>query len=407
MNALCEELGRPQDRYRTLHVVGTNGKSSVTVMTAALLEAQGLRSGACISPHVFRWSERIRIGGKEIGEEPFAAAVERVAAAIETVEARLNGGKRGEEGERITQFEAAIAASFVAFAEAGVDVAVIEAGLGGRLDATNVIGSTATALTSVGLDHVEWLGETLAAIATEKLAVLREGTTLVSGELDPAICGLARRTARDRSATWVDASADPRAATLLTSEGGGAPVPYLAKDAAVALALAETLTGPIELDLAREALGRIRLPGRAETLAGDPPLIVDAAHNEQGARALAEALPALAAGRPVHGCLSMLADKDARGVVAALAPALSSLVSTAAEPGAAMGRPGAVATDPALIAVLATELGIPATAIADPDLAIEECLRRARMDGGMALCAGSHYLLRHAWTARNDQSFSR
>lgn len=400
MEALCDELGRPQDSYRTVHVVGTNGKSSVTVMAAALLEARGLRSGACVSPHVHRWAERTRIGTTEVEAVAFEAAVGRVGVAIEAVQARGGGG------ERVTQFEAAVAASFVAFAEAGVEVAVIEAGLGGRLDATNVIDSTATALTSVGLDHVEWLGESLAEIAGEKLAVLRDGSTLVVGALDSEIGELARRTAAKRSARLIDA-ADDAPVSDHVHPGENLAVPYLAKDAAVAIALAETITGPIDARHAGETLAQVRLPGRAEVIAGDPPLIVDAAHNEQGARALAEALPALAAGRPVHGCLSMLADKDARGVTAALAPALSSLLATAAEPGPAMGRPGAVAADPALLAVLATELGLPATVISDPDRAVAACLRRALDDGGVALCAGSHYLLRHAWTARHDPNCSR
>lgn len=390
MLALCEELGRPQDRYRTLHVVGTNGKSSVTVMAAALLEGTGMKTGACISPHVYRWSERTRISGREIDSAAFEQAVERVAAAIDSVE------KGFEDGERITQFEAAIAASLVAFAEAEVDVAVIEAGLGGRLDATNVIGSTATALTSVGLDHVQWLGESLAEIATEKLAVLRPGTTLVIGELAPEIERLARATAAERDASVVEA-------------GGGeaGPVPYLARDAAVAVSLAEAVSGPLDRELVHEALAGLRLPGRAEVLPGDPPLIVDAAHNEQGARALAEALPALAGGRPVHGCVSMLADKDAEAVISALSPALASIVCTAADPGAAMGRPGAVAADPEHLVQLAAGLGLHAVAVPEPDLAIEKCLENARDAAGVALCAGSHYLLRHAWTARKDQSFSR
>ncbi|MCB1008417.1 MAG: bifunctional folylpolyglutamate synthase/dihydrofolate synthase, partial [Acidobacteria bacterium] len=129
MRALCAELGEPQRRFESLHVVGTNGKSSVTTMCAALLSGTGKRTGACISPHAWRWSERTRIDGEEIGAAAFAGAVAEVAAAIDVVE-------RDAGGERVTQFEAAIAASFVAFARAEVDVAVVEAGLGGRLDAT-------------------------------------------------------------------------------------------------------------------------------------------------------------------------------------------------------------------------------------------------------------------------------
>ena len=168
-------LGFPQRRFASIHVVGTNGKSSVTRMAAALLEAHGVRAGAYVSPHVSLWSERVLIGSEPIGPEEFAAAVGRTAEAARVVERTL------EEGEAVTQFEMATAAAFLALALAGVEVAVIEAGLGGRLDATNVIPSRVTALTSIGLEHTEWLGGSEEEIAAEKLAVLRDHSTLVAG----------------------------------------------------------------------------------------------------------------------------------------------------------------------------------------------------------------------------------
>lgn len=395
MRALCAALGRPQDRYRTLHVVGTNGKSSVATMTAALLHGAGLRSGACISPHVWRWAERTRIDGVEIAPEAFAAATATVAEAIAKVEPEL------ADGERITQFEAAVAVSFVALADAGVDVAVVEAGLGGRLDATNVIDSSATALTSVGRDHVEYLGPAERDIATEKLAVLRPRTTLVTGRLEPEIAALARTVAAERDCELI--VAPPLGAAALP----GGMVPYIERNAAVAAALAATITGPATDAAVADALAHAALPGRAEMLAGDPPAIADAAHNEAGARALAEALPALAGGRPVFGCLAVLADKDAAAIAAALAPGLQACLCTAAEPGPAMGRPGARALDPAELARLVAAAGIVAEAEADPAVAVERTAALARDRGGVALFAGSHYLLRYVWTARHAQSFSR
>ena len=395
MRALCAELGRPQDRYRTLHVVGTNGKSSVAAMTAALLGHRGMRTGACISPHVWRWAERTRIDGAEIDGTAFAAAAERVAAAIEAVEPGFEGG------EQVTQFEAAIAVSFVAFAEAGVDVAVIEAGLGGRLDATNVIDSTATALTSVGLDHVEYLGPTELDIAAEKLAVLREGTVLVTGPLSPEVAGLARAVAAERSAELVVAPA------LAPTALPGPMAPYLARNAAVAVALAATVARRAADEEIADVLAHTLLPGRAELLDGDPPAIADAAHNEAGAAALAEALPGLTAGRPVFACLSVLADKDAAAIAAILAPAFAGCVCTAAEPGPAMGRPGARAMDAAQLARFVTEAGIAAEAIPDPEAAVAKAIDLAREGRGVALFAGSHYLLRYVWNARRAQNCSR
>jgi dihydrofolate synthase/folylpolyglutamate synthase len=393
MERLCAELGEPQRAYATLHVVGTNGKSSVTAMTAALLEAAGMRTGACLSPHAWRWSERTRLGGAEIDPERFAAAVEEVAAAIGRVEA--------DGGDRITQFEAAIAASFVAFAQAGIDVAVVEAGLGGRLDATNVLDSRATALTSVGLDHTQWLGDTELEIATEKLAVLREGTALVLGGVSPEVEELARRTAAERGAELI--RPEPLPAELLPA----GLAPYLGRNAAVAVALARIAAPGIGAEAIAAGLAATRLPGRAESLGGEPPLLADAAHNEQGARALAEALPGLAGGRPVIACLSILADKDREAIVAALAPALAGAVCTAAEPGPAMGRPGARAADPAELAALLRARGVEAEVVPGPAHAVERTLGLAGARGGVALCAGSHYLLRYAWTARRAQNSSR
>ena len=163
----------PQRRFASIHVVGTNGKSSVATMAAALLEAAGTAAGAYLSPHAERWSERVRVRDREIEPDAFAAAVERVAQSVPAVDRTL------EEGDAVTQFEAVTAAAFVALAAARVEVGVIEAGLGGRLDATNVLRSHVVLLTNIGLEHTDVLGETRAKIAAEKLAVVQEGTIAV------------------------------------------------------------------------------------------------------------------------------------------------------------------------------------------------------------------------------------
>ena len=396
MQALCAELGEPQQSWRSLHVVGTNGKSSVTVMCAALLERQGIRSGACISPHTSRWRERTRVAGAELGQEAFERATAEVAAAIDAVEPSFT------DGARITQFEAAIAVSFVAFRNEGVEVAVIEAGLGGRLDATNVIPSLATALTSVGLDHTDWLGETVEEIAAEKLAVLRPETTLVLGALPPAIEAIAREHAAGLDAEVIDA---PPASDELVPTSFG---PYLRRNAGVALELATLAAGarPDE-DAARAAFAEAQLSGRFELVAGDPPLIFDAAHNRDGAAALAEALRPLAAASPAVVCVSVLADKDAAGIAAELAPLADAVVCTAADPGPAMGRPGAVALEPERLASAFTAAGAACEVEPDPLVACRRAIELAGDRSGFAVFAGSHYLLRHAWTVKQDQSSSR
>ena len=189
-------------------------------MTAALLERAGVATGSFTSPHAERWSERLRLGGAEIEAPAFDAAVARVAEAIPAVERRL------EDGDRVTQFEALTAAAFVAFAAARVDVAVVEAGLGGRLDATNVMPSRVTALPSIGLDHTELLGETEVEVAAEKLAVLRDHSALVTGELSPDGCGAGgahrRRAQRPLGRRLAGAGgAGARAAELRASKSRG------------------------------------------------------------------------------------------------------------------------------------------------------------------------------------------
>lgn len=394
MTALCAELGNPERAYRSLHVVGTNGKTSVTLMCAALLGAAGIRTGACVSPHLWRWSERTRIDGAEVGRAAFADAVAEVAAGIDRVEA-------ADAEARVTQFEAAIAASLVAFRDADVEVAVVEAGLGGRLDATNVIASSATALTSVALDHTDWLGDTVEQIAAEKLAVLEPGTPLIGGRLGERV--------DDQAAAWAERLGSPyrRAAEPDPEAVPAAMPPYLRRDAAVAIELATTVTERRPSAAAsRRALAGLRLAGRAERIEGDPPLIADAAHNEEGAAALAEALAATTPA-PRIACVSVLADKDAAAIAAALAGAIDHVVCTAAEPGAAMGRPGAEALDPAALAARFEQVGVGAEVVPAPEAALARALALASESDGVAVCAGSNYLLRYAWTVRHDQSCSR
>src|SRR4051794_13806521 len=167
MRRLLTALGSPQERYRAVHVVGTNGKSSTVRFTAALLEAHGLRTGSYLSPHLTSFAERIRIGDADLTGAEFGAAVQRAAAAAAKVDRTLSGG------ERVTQFELLTAAAFSELARREVEVAVIEAGLGGRYDATNVLGAPVVVLTNVGLEHTRWLGPTIADIAGEKLAVVK------------------------------------------------------------------------------------------------------------------------------------------------------------------------------------------------------------------------------------------
>ncbi|HEX3561320.1 MAG TPA: Mur ligase family protein, partial [Solirubrobacterales bacterium] len=347
MRRLCTLLGMPQNRFASIHVVGTNGKTSVTRMTAALLEAHGVSTGAYVSPHIQSWRERVLIRGEPISEEAFTDALERAEES-----AQVADRSAGEEGP-VTQFELLTAAAFVAFAAARVQYGVIEAGLGGRLDATNVIPSKLTVLTSVGLDHTEWLGETLEEIAAEKVAVLRDHTTLLTGPLPAEVWPLVEEEVKRRhaGASIVDIEVDP------------GPPTYRNWNQALAWAAAEKVVGPLNPD-ARAALEEMVIPGRAQMVPGDPPTIFDAAHNPDGARALAEALPGLTGGADVVCCLAVLEGKDAAGIVSGLAPACTHFVCTEIPPEAieGSGRPGGRARPALELAALCEKAGVEAEA---------------------------------------------
>jgi dihydrofolate synthase/folylpolyglutamate synthase len=389
MRRLCTLLGMPQNRFASIHVVGTNGKTSVTRMTAALLEAHGVSTGAYLSPHIHSWRERVMIGGEPISETAFVDALERAEQAAEVADRSA-----GDEGP-VTQFELLTAAAFVAFAAARVQYAVVEAGLGGRLDATNVIPSKLTVLTSVGLDHTEWLGETLEAIAAEKLAVLRDHTTLIAGEVPDQVEPVIASEVERRHAGIV----------RVAVEAGGDPVTYRDRNLGLAEAGVEQALGGLDAD-AVLGLQAITIPGRAQVVQGDPPEVFDAAHNPDGARALAEALPGLTGGADVVCCLAVLEGKDAIGIINGFAAACSHFVCTEIPPDAieGSGRPGGRARPALELAALCEKAGVGAEAVLDPIQAWERARELARDRGGVALAAGSHYLLSCIWTERPDQS---
>jgi len=385
MHKLTTALGLPQHRFGSIHVVGTNGKSSVTRMTAALLEAHGVAAGACLSPHAARWSERTLVHGEEVDAERWAAAVAAVARAAEGVNRTL------EQGETVTQFEAATAATFVALANARVKAAAIEAGLGGRLDATNTIPSRVTVLTSVGLDHTEWLGETELEIAAEKLAVLRDQTTLVLGRLSPEVAELAARTAAERGARLVQAPEDPGAEIEVRAPGR-----FQRRNFALAISAAEAFLGELDPAAVAAVAASVTVPGRLEQVAAGPPTYLDAAHNPDGFAALAEALPGVAGERRLVACLAILADKDAKAMIAKLAPVLDRAVCTEI-PAAALeghGRPGARSRPAAELAAACAAAGLDAEVEPDFKAALERGRAlAAEPPEGALLVAGSHYAI--------------
>lgn len=317
MRRLMTALHHPERRFRSIHVVGTNGKSSTTRMIAAILARHGLRTGAYLSPHLISFGERIRIDGHDLEPERFAAAVARAAHAAELVD------RSAAADDRVTQFEVLTAAAYSELAERGVEVGVIEAGLGGRYDATNVIPSTVQVLTSVGLEHTRWLGPTLADIAGEKLAVVKPGATLVLGaELDPQVQLIAERVATEQEAQIVRAGIDP--GVRVAAAGA-----YQRRNFAVARAAAEALLGKLDEAAVTAAGAEVQVPGRLQEIGLEPLTLLDGAHNPDGMRALVGSLSELAEGHQrVIAVVSILEDKDAAAMLRSLLPLCSEVVFT-------------------------------------------------------------------------------
>jgi dihydrofolate synthase / folylpolyglutamate synthase len=378
MRRLLTVLGSPQDRFTAIHVVGTNGKSSTVRMCAALLEAHGVRAGAFLSPHLASFAERVRIGDADLDPDAFAAAVERAAAAAAKVDRTLG------EGDRVTQFELVTAAAFSELARQGVEVAVVEAGLGGRHDATNVLGAPIVVLTNVGLEHTRWLGPTIRDIAREKLAVVRDGATLVTGPLEPDAEAEARATGgrivavEPAVAAAAGVPPDPLAAARLLPG-------YQRANFLAAATAARVQLGALDPRVTAEVAARVSVPGRLQRVAEAPLTVFDGAHNPSGIEALAAALPDAIGDRPLIAVVSVLDDKDATGMLRALLGHTAGAVFTSSS------NPRALS--PATLASLAAQLGgPPAEVVPDPRAAVARA-RDLAGPGGAVLATGSIYLV--------------
>lgn len=392
MRRLLTVLGSPQERFGAVHVVGTNGKSSTVRMTAAILRRHGLRTGAYLSPHLVSFAERVRVDDEDVTGAEFAAAVARAAAAADKV------NRTAPPDDHVTQFELLTAAAFDHFARAECDVVVVEAGLGGRYDATNVLPSQVSVLTNVGLEHTRWLGPTISAIATEKLDVVEPGSTLVIGSgLHPDARALAEQTARERGATLVEAPADPGAALEILARGAFQRRNF-AEAVEAARAYLATLGRELDPQAVIAAAASTLVPGRFEVVAQRPDTVLDGAHNPGGLEALAEALPEFVAGRRLVACLAVLDDKDATAMLRVLLPHCDAVVTTRAQTPRAL--------PPATLASLCHQLGFGGEVeiVGEARAALQRARALAGPDG-VALATGSIYLiadlLRPAGAARS------
>lgn len=382
MRRMMTVLGSPHLSFRSVHVLGTNGKSSTTRMTAAILRAHGLRTGAYLSPHLISYSERVQIDERDLSTGEFAGAVARAAWAAERVNRTL------AEDDHVTQFELLTAAAFWAMAQREVDVAVVEAGLGGRYDATSVIEAGAAALTNVGLEHTRWLGPTIGDIATEKLAAVRPGAQLLLGAgVQDEVLSLAQSAVAERGGTVEVAPELPASGAVPAAIGA-----FQRRNLALAERVAQRHLAALGRELSREAVRRAAastpVPGRMQAIDDDPLTVLDGAHNPAAVQALVQALgELLGEGRQIALVMGVLEDKDAAEMLRSLLPCCACAWFTA--------PPSARALPPSALQSLARQLGFErAECDAQPMRALQAARSWASgRPGAAVLLTGSVYLV--------------
>ena len=337
-------LGDPQFAYPVIHVTGTNGKTSTARMIESLLQAMGLRTGLVTSPHLHQVTERIRLNGAPISPATFVETYDELEPylAIVDSESLANGGPA------MSYFEVLTGMAFAAFADAPVDVAVVEVGMGGAWDATNVVSPLVSVVTPIGMDHADYLGDTVELIATEKSGIIKAGSIAVLAYQDPipAVVLLQRAALVDAMVArqGVEFSVRDRALAIggqvLSLDGLNGTYDEIllplfgahqAANASVALAAVEAFFGgtlTLDIDAIREGFGAATSPGRLEVVRRSPTVIVDAAHNPHGAAVLAAALEESFTFEQVIGVVSVMADKDVLGVLQALEPVMTDVVVT-------------------------------------------------------------------------------
>jgi dihydrofolate synthase/folylpolyglutamate synthase len=339
---LMDMLGSPQKAYPVIHISGTNGKTSTARITDSLLRSFGLRVGRYTSPHLESVTERITIDGVPLTEEQFTAAYDDIAPYVELVDSRMP--------VPMTFFEVLTAMAYAAFADAPVDVAVIEVGLGGLWDATNVVEAATCVVTPIGLDHVPMLGTTIAEVATEKAGIIHPGATVVLAAQPPDAAEVLLRRCAEVGATVAREGLEFGVVSRATAVGGqlvtlqGLSGTYdemflplfgehQAANAACALAAVEAFLGggetrQIDPEAVREGLAEARSPGRLEVVRTSPTVVLDAGHNPHGMAATVRALSDAFSFTKLVGVVACLADKDVQGMLEVLEPALTSIVVT-------------------------------------------------------------------------------
>jgi dihydrofolate synthase / folylpolyglutamate synthase len=340
IRAFTELLGDPQRAYRSIHLTGTNGKTSTSRMIDGLLRALELRTGRFTSPHVEKMSERISIDGEPLSDEAFVRAFNDIAPYTHLVDE--------QEAHPLSFFESVVGMAYAAFADAPVDVAVVEVGMGGSWDATNVIDADVAVITPIAVDHANYLGGTAAEIAREKAGVIKAGATVVIAQQAADVAAVLLERAAEVGATVAREGLEFGVVSRVPAVGGQAitlqglrgrydevflPLygAHQAQNAAAALAAVEAFVGGDEAlgdDIVRAAFAEATSPGRLEIVRRSPTILLDAAHNPAGAEATAAALDDSFQFDPLIGVIGVMGDKDAEGLLAAFEPHLAHLVVT-------------------------------------------------------------------------------
>ena len=343
VRAVVDLMANPERSFRTIHVAGTNGKTSVTRMAESLVRALGLRTARFTSPHLHTVRERIAIDGEPISPERFVAAWEDVAPYIEMVDAQ----SQAEGGPRMSFFEVFTVMAFAAFSDAPVDVAIIETGMGGRWDATNVVDGEIAVITPIDYDHQQWLGDTMSEIAGEKAGIIKPGGTVIVAEQNEIAAGVLAVAAAEAGARFVEAGSELAVVERIPGVGGqlidlrtpsalyteifvplfGA---HQADNALLALAAVEALIGRGALpgDVVEEGFANVTSPGRLEVVRRSPAVIVDAGHNPHGLASLGPALEEAFGFERLVAVVGCMGDKDAEGILSQLEPLVDEVVLT-------------------------------------------------------------------------------
>lgn len=339
--ALCDLLGDPHRAYPVIQIAGTNGKGSTAIMIESLLRAMGLRTGRYSSPHLSDLTERIAIDGEPLDTEAFDALVAETMPFVEMVDARQI------DGVRMTFYEVMTGLAFAAFAQAPVDVAVVEVGLGGEWDATNVADAEVAVLCPIDYDHMHILGDTLTEIAEAKAGIVKPGAVAVVADQEPEAMAVIRHRCADVGARLVVEGdgfglLDRRLAVggqVIRVMGVGGPVgdihlplfgEHMARNAALAAGAVEAFNGgrPLSPDVLSEGLGTVVAPARLEVMRRSPTVVLDTGHNPHAARSTLAGVAEAFGFAPLIGVVAMMADKDVRGVLEILEPEMAQIVTT-------------------------------------------------------------------------------